>query len=60
MAGCRSGESAAWSPAAAGQNCGWLFVDGGKSASRRWCSMEVCRSRAKMRRLYCRRDATPR
>jgi predicted RNA-binding Zn ribbon-like protein len=33
-----------------GGNCGWLFVD--TSGRRRWCSMEVCGSRAKMRALY--------
>jgi predicted RNA-binding Zn ribbon-like protein len=35
--------------------CRWLFVDGSKNASRRWCSMEDCGSRAKMRRQYARR-----
>jgi predicted RNA-binding Zn ribbon-like protein len=33
-----------------GNNCGWLFVD--NTGRRRWCAMEVCGSRAKMRRLY--------
>jgi predicted RNA-binding Zn ribbon-like protein len=33
-----------------GRNCGGLFIDA--SGRRRWCSMEVCGSRAKMRRLY--------
>jgi len=33
-----------------GNNCGWLFLD--TSGRRQWCSMEVCGSRAKMRRLY--------
>jgi predicted RNA-binding Zn ribbon-like protein len=33
-----------------GRNCGWLFLD--TSGRRRWCSMDVCGSRAKMRRLY--------
>jgi predicted RNA-binding Zn ribbon-like protein len=33
-----------------GNNCGWLFLD--TTGRRRWCSMEVCGSRAKMRRLY--------
>jgi predicted RNA-binding Zn ribbon-like protein len=36
-----------------GNNCGWLFLD--RTGRRRWCSMEVCGSRAKMRRLYERR-----
>ena len=33
-----------------GENCGWLFVDQTRNHSRRWCSMEGCGSRAKMRR----------
>ena len=33
-----------------GDNCGWLFLD--FTGRRRWCSMEVCGSRAKMRRFY--------
>jgi predicted RNA-binding Zn ribbon-like protein len=36
-----------------GNDCGWLFID--RSGRRRWCSMETCGSRAKMRRLYARR-----
>jgi predicted RNA-binding Zn ribbon-like protein len=39
----------------AGRACGWLFLDASKNRSRRWCSMESCGSRAKMRRLYARR-----
>jgi len=39
-----------------GHNCGWLFVD--TSGRRRWCSMEVCGARAKMRRLYERQRRT--
>ena len=33
-------------------DCGWLFYDTSKNASRRWCSMEGCGSRVKMRRQY--------
>jgi predicted RNA-binding Zn ribbon-like protein len=33
-----------------GHDCGWLFLD--LSGRRRWCSMDTCGSRAKMRRLY--------
>src|SRR3954449_9351810 len=40
-----------------GRNCGWLFVD--TSGRRRWCSMDTCGSRAKMRRLYERRRSLP-
>ena len=35
--------------------CAWLFYDESKNKSRRWCSMEGCGSRAKMRRMYARR-----
>ena len=35
-------------------DCGWLFYDTSKNASRRWCSMEGCGSRVKMRRQYAR------
>jgi predicted RNA-binding Zn ribbon-like protein len=37
--------------------CGWLFYDGSKNASRRWCSMEGCGSQFKMRRQYAKRRA---
>jgi predicted RNA-binding Zn ribbon-like protein len=33
-------------------DCGWLFLDGSKNASRRWCSMEGCGNRAKLRRFH--------
>jgi predicted RNA-binding Zn ribbon-like protein len=32
--------------------CGWFFVDGSRSRSRRWCDMRVCGNRAKVRRHY--------
>lgn len=32
--------------------CGWLFIDGTKNRSRRWCSMATCGNRAKARRHY--------
>ena len=38
-----------------GRRCGWLFVD--TSGRRRWCSMQTCGSREKMRRMYVRRRA---
>jgi predicted RNA-binding Zn ribbon-like protein len=37
--------------------CGWLFLDVSKTGNRRWCSMDACGSRAKMRRLYARKRA---
>ncbi len=39
-----------------GRDCGWLFLD--TSGRRRWCSMDTCGSRDKMRRLYARRKAS--
>jgi predicted RNA-binding Zn ribbon-like protein len=41
-----------------GRGCGWLFID--RSGRRRWCSMQTCGSRTKMRRLYERRRAQAR
>jgi predicted RNA-binding Zn ribbon-like protein len=41
--------------AGADRGCGGLFVDDSRNAIRRWCSMDGCGSRAKMRRLYARR-----
>lgn len=35
-------------------DCGGLFLDTSRNASRRWCSMEGCGSRVKMRRQYAR------
>lgn len=40
------------------EGCGWLFYDDSKNNSRRWCSMQVCGSRAKMRRLYTRKTGS--
>jgi len=33
-----------------GCGCGWIFLDQTKNRTRRWCEMEVCGSRAKVRR----------
>ncbi len=41
-------------------DCGWLFLDTSKSGRRRWCSMEGCGSRSKMRRYYARTRARAR
>lgn len=35
--------------------CGWMFYDTTKSATRRWCNMEVCGSRHKAREWYKRK-----
>ena len=32
--------------------CGWLFLDGSRNRSRRWCDMRDCGNRAKARRHY--------
>ena len=32
--------------------CGWLFLDTSKNQSRRWCSMDTCGARDKMRRYH--------
>jgi predicted RNA-binding Zn ribbon-like protein len=34
------------------RGCGYLFYDGSRNHSRRWCSMESCGNRAKARRHY--------
>lgn len=39
--------------------CGWLFLDRSRNRSRRWCDMQVCGSRAKMRRYYAAHRARP-
>ena|ERR1700686_5215214 len=41
-------------------DCGWLFLDTSKNATRRWCSMEGCGNRAKMRRFLNRRHSRTR
>jgi predicted RNA-binding Zn ribbon-like protein len=41
----------------AGYDCGWLFMDGTRNRSRRWCAMTTCGNRAKGRRHYERRRA---
>jgi len=32
--------------------CRWLFLDGSRNGSRRWCDMSACGNRAKARRHY--------
>ncbi len=41
----------------AADDCGWIFVDTTRNHSRRWCTMEVCGNRAKLRRYYRRAKA---
>jgi predicted RNA-binding Zn ribbon-like protein len=38
-----------------GRDCGWVFLN--VSGRRRWCSMDTCGSREKMRRMYERKRA---
>jgi predicted RNA-binding Zn ribbon-like protein len=43
----------------AGERCDWLFLDNSRNHLRRWCTMDECGNRAKMRRRYERvRDRT--
>ncbi len=35
-------------------SCGWLFLDTSKNQRRRWCSMNTCGARDKMRRYHSR------
>jgi len=35
----------------AADDCGWLFIDGSRNRSRRWCDMSDCGNRAKVRRF---------
>ena len=37
-----------------GEHCGWLFYDGSKNGTRRWCVMEDCGTRAKVKRFRAR------
>jgi predicted RNA-binding Zn ribbon-like protein len=36
----------------ASATCHWLFLDGSRNRSRRWCDMNVCGNRDKVRRHY--------
>lgn len=38
----------------AGTGCAWLFIDGSKNQTRRWCDMSVCGNRSKASRHYAR------
>ncbi len=43
-------DSIARVKACSGQGCDWLFLDNSRNHLRRWCSMDECGNRAKMRR----------
>jgi len=36
------------------RDCGWMFVDGSKNRSRRWCDMAVCGNLSKAKRFRAR------
>jgi len=40
-----------------GPYCGWVFLDATKNAGRVWCEMEVCGTRAKLRKRTLARQA---
>lgn len=44
----------------AGQPCGWLYVDLSPGQRRRWCSMQDCGNRAKVRQFRSRQQERPR
>jgi predicted RNA-binding Zn ribbon-like protein len=46
-----------WGKLKACPGCGWLFLDTSKTGNRRWCRMDACGSREKMRRQYARKRA---
>jgi predicted RNA-binding Zn ribbon-like protein len=41
----------------ANPECGWLFLDDSKAATRRWCMMSACGNRAKAKRHYAKLKA---
>lgn len=41
-----------------GPHCGWLFYDGSRNASSRWCSMSICGNRTKTAAYRRRRRTT--
>jgi predicted RNA-binding Zn ribbon-like protein len=43
-----------WLKMCPADGCGWLFLDRSKNHTRRWCSMDGCGARMKMRRAYAR------
>ncbi len=42
------------------EGCGWVFLDKTRSKTRRWCSMDGCGNRAKVRAWYERHEKAPR
>ncbi|MHB1907479.1 MAG: CGNR zinc finger domain-containing protein [Nitrososphaerales archaeon] len=42
------------------EGCGWLFIDSSKNHSRKWCSMNDCGNRSKVRNFYARKKSKKR
>jgi predicted RNA-binding Zn ribbon-like protein len=42
-----------------GPHCGWLFYDGSRNVSSRWCSMSICGNRTKTAAYRRRRKVAP-
>ncbi|HEX5203743.1 MAG TPA: CGNR zinc finger domain-containing protein [Actinoplanes sp.] len=42
-----------------GDDCRWVFVDGSRNTSRRWCAMAECGNRAKMATFRSRHRTSP-
>ncbi len=51
-------SSEEWKKVKECSGCSLLFLDKSKTGNRRWCSMDECGSRAKMRRQYARKLST--
>lgn len=43
----------------AGESCTWLFLDTSRNGLRRWCDMQACGNRAKVRRFRQRKRTPP-
>ena len=48
-------ESLKWVRECSGSDCDWYFIDTSRNHQRRWCSMEDCGNRHKMKQRYIRR-----
>src|SRR5215217_6075096 len=42
----------------AGEGCGWIFLDGSRNSSRRWCDSRDCGNRERVRRHLARKRAS--
>ncbi|MFI5908504.1 CGNR zinc finger domain-containing protein [Dactylosporangium sp. NPDC051541] len=42
-----------------GEDCRWVFLDGSRNSSRRWCDMAACGNRAKSMAFRRRQGSTP-